>query len=103
MQPAGGIAGLVDDLLTACREHGLQLDWQAGRWRVRSFAEDWHELEEVPLRKSAFRALLARLVTLCNEQRPGSCSPYGGQGEITVGSSPATVFRLVFTNTPSDQ
>lgn len=102
-ESTGGIAGLVDDLLTACREHGLELDCQAGRWRVRSSAAGWHELGDVPLRKSVFRAVLARLATLCNEQRPDSCSPYGGQGEIRVGSNPPMVFRVAFTNTPDEQ
>jgi hypothetical protein len=102
-QPTGGISGLVDDLLTVCRVHGLQLDWRMDRCRVRSFAEDWHALPDLPLRKSVFRAILARLATLCNEQRPGSCSPYGGKGEITVGTNAVTVFRVDFTNTPDEQ
>jgi hypothetical protein len=102
-QPTGGIAGLVDDLLTVCREQGLQLDWQADRCRMRSFAEDWQEWRDVPLRKTVFRAVLARLAVLCNERNPGSTSPYGGQGEIIVGANPATVFRVVFTNTPGEQ
>src|SRR5437870_4480340 len=86
MQPTRGIAGLVDDLLTVCREQGLQLDWQTDRCRVRSFAEDWQELPGIPLRKSVLRAILARLAVLCNEQNPGSISPYGGQGDIAVGT-----------------
>jgi hypothetical protein len=102
-QPTNGIAGLVDNLLAVCREHSLHLDWQTDRCRVRSVAEDWHEVPDVPLRKSVLRAILARLAVLCNERRPGSCSPYGGQGEIAVGSNPSTVFRVVFTNTPTEQ
>jgi hypothetical protein len=102
-RPTGGIAGLVDDLLTTCRDHGLALDWQAGHLRLRSPGGDWHELRDVPLRKSALRAVLARLAVLCNERRPGSCSPYGGRGEIAVGSNPATTFHVVFTNTPGEQ
>jgi hypothetical protein len=102
-QPARDTTGLVDDLLTVCRQQGLQLDWYMDRWRVRFFGEDWYEWPDGPLRKSVFRAILARLAVLCNERRPGSCSPYGGQGEIAVGSDPATVFRVVFTNTPSEQ
>ncbi len=102
-QPTGDIVGLVDDLLKVCGERGLQLDWHAGRLRVRSFAGAWQELGDVPLRKSAFRAVLARFAVLCNERRPGSCSPYGGQGEIVVGNHPATVLRVDFTNTPDEQ
>jgi hypothetical protein len=76
--PKGGIVGLVDDLLTSCPGDGLQLDWQDGRFRVRSSTEDWHELSEVPIRRSVFRANLARLAYLCN------CSPYGGRGDIAL-------------------
>ncbi len=35
--------------------------------------------------KSVFRAILARVATLCNEQSANSVSPYGGQGELVVG------------------
>jgi hypothetical protein len=103
VHPTGGIAGLVDDLLTVCEEHALQLDWQADRCRARSLAGDWQELAGVPLRKSVFRAVLARVAALCNEGSQTPISPYGGQAEITVGTNPATVFRVAFTNTPSDQ
>jgi hypothetical protein len=102
-QPTNGIVGLVDELLAVCGEHGLQLDWQSDRWRVRSSSEDWHELPDVPLRKTVFRAILARLAVLCNERRQGSASPYGGQGEIAVGTDPVTVFRVEFVNTPGEQ
>jgi len=103
LQPTRGIVGLVDDLLGLCRQHGLEVDWQAGRCCVRSVGGDWHELTDVPLRKSVFRAILARLAVLCNEHRPGSVSPYGGKGEIAVGASPSTVFRVALTNTPAEQ
>jgi len=103
VQPTRGVVGLVDDLFAACREHNLQLDWQADRWRVRSPRGRREELDDLPLRKSIFRAILARVAALCNERSPNSISPYGGQGELTVGTNPATVFRVAFTNTPSEQ
>jgi hypothetical protein len=99
-QPARELAGMVDDLLAVCSEHDLELDWRADCCRVRSRTEDWRDVGDQPLRRSAFRGLLARLSALCNERRPGSCSPYGGEGEIAVGGA---VFRLVFTNTPAEQ
>jgi hypothetical protein len=103
MQPAHGVVGLVDDLLALCAEHGLELDWRAERLRVRSDTADWQELNDVPLRTSVFRAILARVAALCNEQSPGACSPYGGQAEISVGAEPASILRVVFTNTPGEQ
>jgi hypothetical protein len=99
-QPARDMVGIVDDLLMVCREHDLELDWRPGCCRVRSHAADWREVPDLPLRKTAFRGILARLSALCNERHPSSCTPYGGQGEIAVGT---TVFRLVFTNTPGEQ
>jgi hypothetical protein len=58
---------------------------------------------QVQLPKSAFRAVLARLAALCNERKPDSVSPYGGAGEIAVGSDPPRVVRVSFTNTPAEQ
>jgi hypothetical protein len=99
-QPARDMVTLVDDLLTVCREHSLELDWHPGCCRVRSHADDWREVRDLPLRKAAFRGILARLSALCNERHPDACTPYGGQGEIAVGS---TVFKVAFTNTPGQQ
>ena len=101
--PTSGVAGLVDELLTVCREHSLQLDWQVNRCRVRSSGEEWEEVADVPIRKSIFRAILARIAVLCNEQTPNSVSPYGGQGAFSVGAAPSAVCKVAFTNTPDQQ
>jgi hypothetical protein len=103
MHPTGGVVSLVDELLLVCGEHGLQLDWQAEHCRVRSFGGGWEELTEIPLRKSVFRAILARIAVLCNERSPNSVSPYGGQGELSSETNPPTVFRVTFANTPEEQ
>jgi hypothetical protein len=103
MHPSRGVVGLVDELLAACREHDLDLDWQADCCRVRTAGRDWEEVVDVRLRKSVFRAILARVALLCNEQTPNSLSPYGGQGEIRFGPSPTATFRIALTNTPSEQ
>ena len=101
-QPTRGVVGLVDDLLRLCPEQGLRLDWQADHCRIRSLAGDSEALLDLPLRKSVFRAILARVAALCNERSPGSVSPYGGRGELLVGAAPPTVFRVVFANTADD-
>src|SRR5262245_37249153 len=87
-RPSGGMVGLVDDLLVVCLEHGLELEWQADRCRFRPLGGTWEELTRVTPRKSVFRALLARVAVLCNERTPNSVSPYGGQGELSVGEDP---------------
>jgi hypothetical protein len=102
-QPSEGIVGMVNELLRLCQEHGLRLDWQTDCCRVRPLAGGSEEVIDKPLRKSLFRATLARVAVLCNERSPDSVSLYGGQGELTVGTNPATVFRVAFTNTPGEQ
>ena len=98
-----GVVGLVDNLLDLCRQQGLQLDWQANRCLVRPLGAEPQESAELLLPKFVFRALLARMAVLCNERTPNSVSPYGGEGELSVGTSPPTVFRVAFTNTPGEQ
>jgi hypothetical protein len=101
--PARGILGLVEDLLAMSREHGLQLDWQAGHCRVRFLEGGPAAWIEVPLRKSVVRAALARVAVLCNQRNPNSVSPYGGQGELLAGADPTTAIRVTFVNTPDEQ
>jgi hypothetical protein len=101
LRPSRGVVGLVDDLLAACPEQGLQLDWQGGQCRVRTCRQDGENVMDVPLRKSVFRMILARVAVLCNERTPNSVSPNGGQGELSAGA--ATVYRVTFVNTPDEQ
>src|ERR1700680_2805627 len=96
--PSRGVLGMVDDLLAVSREHGSQLDWQAGHCRVRirdGGPADWIE---VPLRKSVVRAALARIAVLCSQRIPNSVSLYGGRGELLVGSDPTTAMLVAFVN-----
>jgi hypothetical protein len=95
--PTRGVLGLVDDLLAVSREGGIQLDWKADQCRVQFRGGGI----EVPLRKSVVRAALARIAVLCNQRQPNSVSPYGGQGELLVGTDPA--LRVAFVNTPEVQ
>jgi hypothetical protein len=102
-RPNRGVVGLVDDLLRLCPEQGLRLEWQGDRCRIRFLTGGSEEATDVPLRKSGFRSMLARIAALCNERTPNSVSPYGGQGELSVGASPPVVLRVSFANTPSEQ
>ncbi len=97
------VVGLVDDLLGLSREQDFQLDWHDDQCRVRTIGAEPEESIAVPVAKSVFRAVLARRAALCNERNPASVSPYGGEGELTVGVDPATVCRAAFTNTPGAQ
>src|SRR4051812_16731720 len=94
IHPTNGIAGLVNDLLAVSRDHSLKLDWQAKRCQVRFFGGDREEQIDVPIRRSVFRAILARMATLCKERPPNAVSPYGGQGELSVASNPGGLIRV---------
>jgi hypothetical protein len=97
-----GVVGLVDDLLNSCPEDGLHLEWHAGVCRVRP-ALVMEPSAEVPCPKSAFRALIARVATLCNERRPAPISPYGGQGELSADRNAKSVIQAAFINTSNEQ
>jgi hypothetical protein len=101
--PSRGVVGLVDELLRQCPEEGFRLDWQANGCRILAFNDGSEELLEKPLSKSVFRAILARIAALCNERTPNSVSPFGGKGELEVGTAPPEIFRVEFVNTPDDQ
>ena len=70
---------------------------------MRSATGAWEELNELPVRKSVFRAVLARVAVLCNEQTPNSVSPYGGQGELRGGANPTAEFSVQFVNSSEEQ
>lgn len=104
-----GVVGLVDDLLSLCRVHQLRLRFVDGHCSVRRLGVDDADELHVPLPKSVFRAALARIAALCNEQHPGSVTPYRGEGELVVPSplerncNPPSTCYVSFTNTPSEQ
>lgn len=106
---ARGVVGLVDDLLGLCRLHQLRLRFAEGHCSVRRLGSDDSDVLTVPLPKSVFRAALAQVAALCNEQHPGSVTPYRGEGEIVVppplspNSSPPSTCYVSFMNTPSEQ
>ena len=101
--PERGVVGLADDLLRLCPEQGLRLEWHADQCRIHFLTGGTEEGMDVPLRKSVFRAILARIAVLCNERAPKSVSPYGGQGKLSAGGNPSVVFRVLFANTPAEQ
>lgn len=104
-----GVVGLVDDLLGLCRVHQLRIRFADGRCSVRRLGTEDPDEVHVPLAKSVFRAALARVAALCNEQHPGSVTPYRGEGEVVVPPPPSpnclppSTCYVSFTNTPSEQ
>jgi hypothetical protein len=102
-RPSGGVIGLVDDLLRLCPEQGLQLTWQHDCCVIRSLAANTDEVLERPLPKSVFRAMLARVATLCNERNADAVSPFGGQCNLSIDADSPTVLQITFTNTAAEQ
>ena len=103
-EPNGrGVVALVDELLTLSGERALRLDCHDEECRIRTLDVQPEESIELPLQNSVFRALLARVAALCNERMADSVSPYGGEGEIALGSNPPTILRVAFVNRPGEQ
>ncbi len=107
-----GVVGLVDDLLSLCRLYQLRINFQDGHCAIHRLGADPQDSLDIPVPKSVFRAALARIAAICNEQHPESVTPYRGEGNIAVLPPvsqcsekvvpPSTCF-VSFTNTPSDQ
>ena len=98
-----GVVGLVDDLLILGREHPLRFHFQDDHCDVYLLDVDTRDPVELPLAKSVFRAALARVATLCNQQIPNSVTPYRGESELSVSTESPTLFHVKFTNTPAEQ
>ena len=107
-----GVVGLVDDLLDLCRFYQLRINFRDSHCAVRRLGAEDHESLNIPVPKSVFRAALARVAAICNEQRPQSVTPYRGDGDIVVlppvsqdslKRVPPSTCHVSFSNTPSDQ
>ncbi len=107
-----GVVGLVDDLLGLCRLYQLRISFRDSHCFIRRLGADPQESLDIPVPKSVFRAALARIAALCNEQRPESVTPYRGEGNIALlppvspcseKVAPPSTCYVSFTNTPSDQ
>jgi hypothetical protein len=101
LKPTRAFVGVVDDVLNLCHANNLQIDWCMETCRVQRLGVESADTLNVPLRKSVFRAILARVATLCDEQAPGSFAPFGGQGELKMGAG--TILRLSWMNTLGEQ
>jgi hypothetical protein len=70
---------------------------------VRSFESGIERVIDRPVRKSVFRAILARVATLCSERVPNLVSHYGGQAEFPLSAGSDMFLKVAFTNTSSEQ
>jgi hypothetical protein len=104
-----GVVGLVDDLFELCLIHQLRLRFENDHCSIRRLGANDDDVLLVSVPKSVFRAVLARVAAICNDQNPRSVTPYDGEAEIVHpvqpiavnGFRPASCF-VSFTNTPSE-
>lgn len=97
------ILGIVDQVLAVALECDLRLVHKEDYCHIEILGGAPANSIEVPVRKSVFRAALARVSVLCNERGPRSVSPYGGEGEIVFGSESPSLLHAAFVNTPDEQ
>ncbi len=99
----GGGVELTDQLLEACVGSDVEFKRVGNRcvcnWNVNGETKE----EVVPLPPAAFRTVLARIATLCNEYSPNAVTPYGGEGLLSVKGPSRTIVRVAFVNTPDEQ
>lgn len=107
-----GVVGLVDNLLSLCRLYQLRINFQDGHCSVRRLGAGAQESIDIPVPRSVFRAALARIAAICNEQCSELVTPYRGEATITVppetsqGSEktvPPSTCHVSYANTPSEQ
>jgi hypothetical protein len=101
--PAGGVVGLVDELVTLAADQGLEIDWQLDHLRFRRPAGEWEEIADGLPGKSVLRATLARIAAVCNGSRPNSVSPYGGTAVLGTRTSTSAALTASFVNTAAEQ
>jgi hypothetical protein len=103
-RPAGGgVVALTEQVLHLFGEPGAVIECREGRCWCQPRGSAEKEAVEVPLSKPLFRAILARVAAMCNEQSPGAVSPYGGAGDLTTGGTPSGRFHVEFLNTAGEQ
>jgi hypothetical protein len=96
----GGVVGLTEQLLGACAGTDVEFERVGDRCVYRWTKDGKTQEAPAPLSPAAFRTVLARIATRCNEQSPGSVSPYGGEGDLVVGG---TGVFVRFINTTDSQ
>lgn len=106
--PSSSVVAVVDNMVALCSRHHVALSATPRRCTLRPATVDggagnFECLEIDPLNATLLRAVLARLVALCNSGRQKPISPYGGNGWLVVNSETSARVDFEFVNTPSDQ
>lgn len=89
------VVELVDDLLPTFQKQAMVLKWNDGKCCFHCLPDGALDSRGVPIPRSVFRSVLARMAVLCNQNVPDSVTPYGGEGELLWRGQH---FRMVFAN-----
>ncbi len=103
MQPTDGVVGIVDEVIARCQRNEICVVWSDDKCRVRYKGSNEEKVIDVPLRKSIFRLILARVAAVCSEKDCDSFSPYGGHGELPAGANSECSMKAVWVNTLQEQ
>lgn len=107
LKTSGGVVIFVDMLLKTCCAYRLSCNWDSTSYRIEAAGGATLEESKSPLRKSHFRAVLARIAALLSEQLPESASPYGGAGTLLLETDESAQHEnglyIEFVNTPDEQ
>lgn len=99
-----GVFGIVESLFTFAVYHQpLKLDWLDNRCLMRWPENESIESIELSIPQSVFRAILARIATLCRTSSTNPLSPYGGECELKLEENTNTTYHIIFNNVPDEQ
>jgi hypothetical protein len=101
--PPRPVLAVTDELLDLCQLGDVSLAYDDAQVQATVSAGGCVDRLSAPLRRSVFRAVLARVAALCNEFAPDSVSPYGGDGRLVLPGNPPVVRAVSFRNTPGEQ
>ena len=93
-----------DELMQLCAEHELRLRLEPSQCVVESSGgKESIDVIENPMRRSQFRAVLARIGAICSECSNRIMTPYGGDWEVSYSGDQSRRIRVSLHNTPNAQ
>ena len=93
-----------DEFMQLCAEHELRLRLEPSQCVVEaSGGKESIDVIENPMRRSQFRAVLARIVAISSECSNSIMTPYGGDWEISYSGDQNRRIRVSVQNTPNAQ
>ena len=98
------VVKFTHELMQLCTKHELRLRLEPSQCVVESIGgKESIDVIENPMRRSQFRAVLARIVAICSECSNRIMTPYGGDWEISYGGDQNRRIRVSVQNTPNAQ